>query len=39
MIEYIILGLIPVVGFIGWLIGYGMGVKDYKENREEIENG
>jgi hypothetical protein len=37
MIEYILLVLIPVIGFIGWLVGYGMGVRDYKENRNFIE--
>jgi len=38
MIEYIlIIGLIPVVGFIGWLVGYGMGFKDYTKHKEFIE--
>ena len=39
MIEYILMAMIPLVGFLGWLIGYGMGVKDYKENRDFIING
>lgn len=39
MIEYILLALIPVTGFIGWLIGYGMGVRDYRKNRDFIING
>jgi hypothetical protein len=39
MIEYILLGLLPLVGFAGWLVGYGMGVRDYKKNRDFIING
>jgi hypothetical protein len=35
MIEYILLVLIPVVGFIGWLVGYGMGSKDIDKLLEE----
>jgi hypothetical protein len=34
MIEYI-LGISALVGFIFWLVGYGMGVKDYKKLVEE----
>jgi hypothetical protein len=35
MIEYIILGLCPVIGFVGWLIGYAMGSKDYEKLVED----